>query len=513
MQQVRFADTFWKKERLQNYADWPVAFWRELFQNSIDQGASVIRIGLTGEDNDLRISFDDNGPGMDRATLDNVYFSVGASTKDNDPTKIGGMGRARVLTCFSMKSYSIESQDYVVNGQGGTYTVSAAAEYRRGFLLTVTIDDATKDRLHRALMQFLGESYVSARVFLNDALVTTRSPHSGRHVRDLAVAGTVFARVFVNKSATNKRVIVRVNGVSMFTSETTAEAQVIVGLIPSMARQVLTANRDGLQHDYRRVLNAFLSELAVDTSSALRSRMGRHTTRLDGGGMQTIRRTVEKKMPAPVAESAVQAMAGFVRESAPLTPPPVADTFEEVSFGPSLDERVQRLFGDVYLFDETENPAMRKVMPQYRPDRWQYAENSSTGRTYLKGGNILKVLLLWKTAIDYALEVGLPVLGVDEVNRAVGFTFNDECEADHRTQDGGHVFSLRPVSKAGGLDYAISQRADRKRLMTLAKHEVAHVAVSWHSEQFSSVRERIDMMFDESECFRRMKDALAAAGF
>ena len=62
--------------------------------------------------------FHDDGPGMTREVLDNVYFAVGATTKSG-PTQIGGMGRARILTCFAIPSYRIRSHKYEVVGERG----------------------------------------------------------------------------------------------------------------------------------------------------------------------------------------------------------------------------------------------------------------------------------------------------------------------------------------------------------------------------------------------------------
>src|ERR1044072_9573631 len=102
---VRLADDFFKKEREQNYADWRLSVWRELFQNAIDQDATEVRIGLRQADDHVELTFADNGPGMTREVLENVYFAIGATTKIGG-NQIGGMGRARGLTCFAMKEYA-----------------------------------------------------------------------------------------------------------------------------------------------------------------------------------------------------------------------------------------------------------------------------------------------------------------------------------------------------------------------------------------------------------------------
>src|ERR1051325_11540798 len=199
-----------------------------------------------------------------------------------------------------MQWYRIRSQDYIVDGRGGEYDVHDSSPYLRGCELTIAVDDATYEQMVEKLEQFLVESRISARVYLNGSRLPKRSALAGRHVRDLLVDDQTFARVYVNKSVHSHRVIVRVNGVSMFTTRTSTNAQVVVELEPGLSRKVLTANRDGLRGDYRYVLNEFLREIAIDTRSALRERYVRHTTIAYGGGAH---RTTRPRPMQPDAAS------------------------------------------------------------------------------------------------------------------------------------------------------------------------------------------------------------------
>ena len=517
MPQIQFDPKFFRKEREQNYTNWPLANWRELFQNSIDQNATEIHIGLVPQGDCVLLTFTDNGPGMTRTTLNDVYFKIGASTKDNDPTKIGGMGRARILTCFAMKSYRIYSQDYQVVGAGLNYEVYDHA-WTRGCKLVVEVDDVGLSALSQALTRFLFESRISARVFLNGERQIVRSLNAGRHVRDLQARGQSFARVFVNKSAEVSRVIVRVNGVSMFTTSTNANAQVIVEIEPSVSRSVLTANRDGLRGDYREAVDRFLRELAVDTNSALRSKFNRRTTVARGGGMKVARPVKRAGGATEVATFVGGAKAPEFRAAA-LYDPGVATNTPEITetttYVRTFDAWLADTFGDIYIYDEADQASMRKTISAYLPENWvtgvyKSAHTGRAPRAYRKGGNIIRLLLLWQTAINYTLEVALGPLEQREISFAVGFTFG-EMLASHREQDGGHVFCLRPVNRDGKLDFKTSNRRDLKRLMAYAKHEVTHIATDWHGEHFSSLRETVDIEFDETECLRRMKAALQIA--
>jgi DNA topoisomerase VI subunit B len=112
---VQVPQEFFIKERDQSYSDWKEAFFRELFTNSVDAGATkiIVNISDTQEDKAYRvIEFLDNGSGMDSHVLENVYFHLGRSSRDN--SSVGGFGRARILTNFSAAKYEIYTQNWKV---------------------------------------------------------------------------------------------------------------------------------------------------------------------------------------------------------------------------------------------------------------------------------------------------------------------------------------------------------------------------------------------------------------
>ena len=123
---------FFRKERDQFYGAWNIAFWRELFQNSVDAGSKKISIELNevaargsfgsvgpADEKVTNVVFTDDGHGMTAEVLGDVYFKMGKSTKDSpDSSSIGGFGRARIMTCFSQNRYAILTKDRFVMGDG-----------------------------------------------------------------------------------------------------------------------------------------------------------------------------------------------------------------------------------------------------------------------------------------------------------------------------------------------------------------------------------------------------------
>ena len=72
----------------------PLAFLRELIQNSLDASTTIIEVevGFDKESDGCFVKVADNGHGMDRDTIDQKLTKLFASTKENDLTKIGKFG-------------------------------------------------------------------------------------------------------------------------------------------------------------------------------------------------------------------------------------------------------------------------------------------------------------------------------------------------------------------------------------------------------------------------------------
>jgi molecular chaperone HtpG len=73
------------------FAD-PLAFFRELVQNSIDAGSAEIDVHVEHLDGVLEIRVDDYGAGMDRQIIDTRLTRLFSSSKEGDQTKIGRFG-------------------------------------------------------------------------------------------------------------------------------------------------------------------------------------------------------------------------------------------------------------------------------------------------------------------------------------------------------------------------------------------------------------------------------------
>ncbi len=512
MKQVQVPKDFFVKER-RMYSQWQFAFWRELFQNAIDAGSTQIQIKLSSQDNVISVVFDDNGHGMTREILESVYFCLGASSKSGGT--VGGFGRARIITCFSMKSYKIATQNNLVVGDGAYYEIHKNPEYKKGCRLDIEMQDEDIENLKTNLNLYLGMSQLDCDVTINDERWRLWS-HRRQMTRRLSLNNQEFASVYVNKSAKNSRVLVRVNGTVMFYRMNRSLVQVIIEIDADKSREVLTANRDGMQSSYANVLDDFLSELAVDTTSALkpRYRSKSETIRCNGfiisakkkDSANTKNNTNETvAVPSVLVPENLEVLKELQR-AVESSQNKISDEHTESTISSTLDD-----LPDIYLIDESTNPEVRKVIDSYNPKNWGVVQ-TATG-SYRKGGNIRKLLNLWKIACQQSIEAlrkAKPDF-VETLNWSIGWIFTEDAYARCQSVDDGFVFLLNPVDEKGCLLYSVRDKESFKKILAFAKHEVAHIVHTYHDESYARLLTLIDAYSDEKETFAMFKESLALA--
>jgi len=375
---------FFLKERNEGYNNWTLSFWRELFQNSVDAGARNIdiRIETTKPRGSfdqwapdmpevVRVVFADDGRGMSKEVLENVYFTVGATTK-GDGNSIGGFGRARLMTCFANVRYSILTTDQFVIGDGAEWVsyglddavtelghsigrlqaewaegarraeeglradldlVTAAREAGglKGCRVEVDLDPKSGDyssnhpseqRMLDQLKTYLSESQLSPKVTINgqspeeffkisdgSRLQARRGPVRDTLAAEVDGVMTDFATVHTSegaKAAHKGKLIVRVDGASMYVKNVKIDKQVIVEVDQKMSRQVLTANRDGFKDQFDTALQGLLSKLVVDPNSALKDKKHERVTVIgEKGSIKAKRPSFEDISRAKMSEAEV----------------------------------------------------------------------------------------------------------------------------------------------------------------------------------------------------------------
>ena len=498
---------FFIKER-QMYSDWRTAILRELIQNSTDPnaGSTQIFINISTENGITHIQFNDNGSGMTREILEDVYFKLGATTKNSGNSMVGGFGRARILTCFSMKRYEIRTNLSYVIGEGAVYDIFDIDQVN-GCNIDVYLNEseATAEQMIEACNEYLTYSRLNCQVFVN-GVEWNAWLYKGRLSRELIDNdGGVFAHIYVSKSEHSvnlKNMVVRVNGTMMFRRSISPSASVIVEIIPELSRKVLVANRDQINHRYQDALNTFLDEIAIDSTSALDTAIRRKSTiiRSNRGGSCTVR---DNRHTKDINSNDIATFVALSPKIAAFVPTEKSSFSREITDHTKSESTSDIMTFDVHIEDDTDinDIAIRDVIDNYNPQNW-----GLRGNIYI-GANKQKLLFIWFIICRSVCEHLCDHLNTNRFKFTVGWTFGKN-EASCKDENNIHVFLLNPVNKDGSMKFSIRDKKNLRRMIAYACHEVAHTEFSYHNEEFSGLMTELVARVEEKEIMRLVFDYL-----
>jgi hypothetical protein len=527
MPKLTLGPAFFRKELHSAYSYWGEAFWREMIQNSVDAGAKLIAVQIApGIESEVRITFTDDGCGMTRETLDNVFFKLGESTKAAGGASTGGFGRARIMTHFAQQRYEIITRDIHVKGVGEDYEYTEASHFRHGCqmvidVLPITSWGSTID-MKAELVKYLSHCQLPCAVEINNERHTDWM-YRRATLKPLSLNAIEFGTIHANKSAIGKdedgKLVVRVNGTMMFKRSITPKVQVVFEIDPAQSRNVLASSRDSLNYNYRTILDAFIDELNTETKSALRKEEKESRPITGTGSFVTYKKTATahlstrgKKIAAEHSifpDKVVVHDDGQAPEDAgDLLPTDVSsETAGRLSDAPTapvkdagpivLDEAARNRMFDILMFTDlgeytdAEKKAVRSVISAYNPLNWKvgYRKSQATDKNptglFFEGLQRAKLLLIWKTMCYHVVQEALEYFDMDKVSWGVGWNFDSDA-AKHHTYEGVDYLLLNPVTRSGKMKYELRSQDDLDTLFMLAVHEVCHVKHKRHDEDFST---------------------------
>jgi len=541
MPQVKIGPKLFTKEKSM-YRDWLTSIARENLQNSVDAGATHIDIKIEDDETLKKVTFSDNGPGMDLNTLETIYFVLGESTKTTSATTIGGYGVARILTCFAQDHYSLRTRDIAVNGCGAEYQIVTGQPFFHGVEVVAWINPEGQN-IQQKFENYLSKCHIQARVMLN-GVRWTEWTYKNKFERSLS-----FGNIFTNKSK-HSGVFVRVNGVLMFTPHCSAPFNVVVEIDQSKSRQVLQANRDGLLFQYQPELESFVAELNINKQSALREKRSKSTT-FEGTGTFISKRTVKKTAEKEVEEFEAVLVANghspldiavknaLINRPAAWRHEKMLDVLKEVgieqpvfenvvkhSRGFDIEEVREKLKIELYsvvIHDDTSNQKVRKVIDSYSPANWdllgeigsRYDKRYGETRSFRAGVEKYKLLTLWKAACEFCIGLLQNTLqhGSEEINWGVGWIFSDIALAEQKSDGGVRWLLINPCLPDGTMRLSVSAKRDFIKMLSDAAHEVTHIVYSDHDERFANLLNSLleEVMASLSEAINYMKDAKETA--
>jgi|GEM_PF-1740812 len=465
MAQVTISSEFFINE-IRNYSNWEQAFWRELFQNSIDAGASNIDIKIEKVGSFALVSFSDNGHGMDKNVLENVFFNLGTTTKNSSDT-VGGFGRARIILCFAQSDYQIFTKDLYVSGCGSNYEIQDDWSQTNGckFVITVPINKfySNFEAFEQALYDYIALSKFNCRIQVNNILIDNYLYARGKK-KDLS-----FGVAYANKSATIKnKIVFRVNGVAMFTRRTEAPILVVVEIDPKKSREVLLSNRDSLTWRCQDEVDEFCNMVNTETLSAFREKQKAEEIVI--GSARTFRRSDDSPRMSQSCLNGeftlvAQKPLAYIKEN-------TAEIKTSAAKSPFTDGLV--------VLTKSSDRRIRAAAKNFSPDKIEASESRK-----------LRLLKQWIIACEAALNSLCKIRAIEEISWRPGFVFDETMEACHKSSGDTHTLMLNPVhckgDDLGKIKFSVNHFHSHVELLTLAAHEVAHCEYRYHDESYAGL--------------------------
>jgi len=265
--QITIGPSFFTKAK-NDYSNWHWAFIREAMQNCIDAPrTSRITLRIWEEDGQVKVIFANNGAPMTEDIMVGKLLALGESGKDEGT---GGFGKAKEVLYFTHDSYTIISGEMKVDGCGGMYDITPITNHP-GTASTVRMTDDTEDgdlceQLIKHAKAWIYMTQWKGTFILNDEEL------KGRFRKGYKRRTFSWATVYTNRRFQN-RLIVRVNGMPMFTRHISADDRCVVVELDTEnldRLECLQSNRDNLAWKYRCQLESFVDDLTVDTSSVFK---------------------------------------------------------------------------------------------------------------------------------------------------------------------------------------------------------------------------------------------------
>ncbi len=479
MPQITVPLEFFIKERKQGYGAWRHAFWRELLSNSLDAGATRIDISVK----DRIVSFFDNGAGMSREICENIYLSIGRSSKGDESGGVGGFGRARILTCFSMERYTILSQDYKVEGRGADYTITDGL-YREdpGLGLVIEVPDEkwgnTDDQLIDALHETLRLCTLSdLEIYLNQRRILTSTwstdPASGTKLsfdgKPWGVAHGLSAKdcqsglPFAPDSVTG-----RVNGMIMFQLwAPMAKAAVVLEIDPSASREVLTSMRDNLKPGPKRQVDDLCKQIGQAGAGALSAKRVR----------QAFVAGTPEHVLALMPEPRVKASGGVEAFS--------------LSAARTFGESTQRSGGTAVNFTtHIANALGYNLRPCVVSTDTESETLLSLSKSWLPGAEQHHMRVLrntWEAALTAAFDTLEDIGWHLEKPWIPGFVFSDSAAARFASTYDYLLIQLNPLNPQHLPRFAKIGRQETQEIIADALHEACHAFCFDHDSDYANL--------------------------
>ena len=476
---------------LKDYSDWPIKWWREAIQNSVDAGSQNVSLGsYVNENGTVTVYCDDDGKGMDEETLINKFLVLGGTTKVAGGGTAGGFGKAKELLLLPWIEWQIHSRSSFIRGAGINYELQRTS-YRQGTRLEVTMP-ADRKTDHVMACAFLEKSYLPNVSFTVNGDAVEANLMGDDLIDSVPDKADIY---FIRGNKTQNYLYVRTHGLFMFSRYIGDVPGFVIAELTAPSVDLLTANRDGFRDYYvGSAIDRLAERIAKDNLSALKSKQGMIRQKWKGSGkfratqmaaslLEQVGPHREGNLSTDDAHRIVLTVHNYAQQEtrAMLPSAQVASVM--------LD---QKFLGPDHL-----QAALEQLV--WQPDF--YIQNDISGffvpKKFFPETMTPTINKLAKTWVELCRFVMMQ-LGSDE-HFGVGFVFSRDTAAAALTNedDEGRTekwIMINPYKDMDSFDdvWRPARDNDLKWLYAAAIHECTHIAdrISYHDESFAAALTR-----------------------
>jgi len=462
---VGLPDGYFLKMAKADYRDYRAALWREIYQNSIDAGAT--RIEVSWDRNSRTITIVDDGCGMDLNTLRNRLLVLGGSKKAEGAT--GAFGKAKELELFSWEVYELHTNNLLLTGSGNEYTIIEVPEYLDGTSISLVIQEDEDFGYLTGFAKIVAQKTETNCAIIVDGTLVECTATKGELIKTLDCGA-----IYVNGDLpANSYAKVRMNGIWMFDQYAGQDTPHITLELSGSSVASLNSNRDGMKNCCLDEANKFFHRLASDRMSALHPEKVELKLHTEGEDGQLVEMS-DEDMEFINQRFRMEDRAGFLKGMADF----MAANCED------LDRKLTEMRALGEIEPDTENPYERMkffgfhwdTIHKFTKGQENQAKNFIDGSAQ-KAKRAKTLMTMWGETIRQVM------LDIKEYRSfTIGFNWDENQQAQLAQENGALCFYLNPSIL--GKYPLTNKKMLVKKLRLLATHEVSHISRDHHDEYF-----------------------------
>lgn len=510
---------------------------RECVQNSLDSIRAAIKarkiargtIHITWKRDDLTI--EDNGLGMDIATLHDKFLTLGGTTK-GDADNVGGFGLAKSVILGCGQGFQVETQDNVFSSDDLGKNPIRKQSRRAGTKITlydVQIGDNQKISDREWLFKDAVEDYILSSdipkdvdIYLNGEIhplyfkptkSTRRLPAEFSIGSDMIPQDTQLKIDVYKTKSTVKYLYVRLRGLTQFkqylcwNANSDIVLDIVTSIDPRSGDYPFATNREGLKAQYQGIIEAIRDKVSQAPLSIARDNRYKETLYdnvNDGSKDQIAAATaLSTVVVSPQVSSTAQEIAKVVtsiKSRGGFTPQGGYVPATIVDYVQQYNNAVEQTAKEMHI-------SKSKVVKQVRPDTlfklnnplshsWLiYEDTQWKPRVKLAKSAIVSTVVVWDTILKLMASNAATLFsssnfypGVVSEAKTMGMCLEKFITKDGNSEKRCYIM-VNPMEVPEGTSQKVALW-----LMGVASHELAHFicgSFEAHGETFAYTREAI----------------------